>query len=80
LSLAAVAGHCVIIVKVRVLEKLIPNQSVLALTAHTLALQNCMSLIPKMKKVLRVGLGFWATCLFLNNMAERVGFEFTFIT
>jgi hypothetical protein len=58
LPMAAVAGHCVTIVKVRVLEKLIPNQSVLALTARTWALQNCMSLIPKTKEVLRVGLGF----------------------
>jgi hypothetical protein len=40
------------------IEKLIPNQSVLALTARTLALQNCMSLIPKMKQTLRVGLEF----------------------
>jgi hypothetical protein len=40
------------------IEKLIPNQWVLALTARTWALQNCMSLIPKTKEVLRVGLGF----------------------
>jgi hypothetical protein len=40
------------------IEKLIPNQSVLALTARRCALQNYMSLIPKMKEVLRVGLGF----------------------
>jgi hypothetical protein len=31
----------------RPFEKLIPNQSVLDLTARTYALQNCMSLIPK---------------------------------
>jgi hypothetical protein len=31
------------------IEKLIPNLSVLALTARTCALQNCMSLIPKTK-------------------------------
>jgi len=37
------------------IEKLIPNQSVLALTARTWALQNCMSLIPKTKQALRVG-------------------------
>jgi hypothetical protein len=37
------------------IEKLILNQSVLALTARTWALQNCMSLIPKMKQALRVG-------------------------
>ena len=53
LPLAAMAGHCVTMV-----EKLIPNQSVLVLTARTWALQNCMSLIPKVKQVLRVGLGF----------------------
>jgi hypothetical protein len=49
LALAAVAGHYVAIVKMRVLEKLIPNQSVLALTARTCALQNRMWLIPKTK-------------------------------
>jgi hypothetical protein len=37
------------------IENLIPNQSVLALTARTWALQNCMSLIPKTKEALRVG-------------------------
>ena len=51
----ALAGHCVAIVKVRVLEKLIPNRSVLALTARTGAFQPCLSLIPKTKQVLRVG-------------------------
>ena len=40
------------------IEKLIPNPSVLALTARTWALQNCISLIPKTKQALRVGLGF----------------------
>jgi len=35
--------------------KLIPKQSVLALTARTWSLQNCMSLIPKTKQALRVG-------------------------
>jgi len=40
------------------IEKLIPNQSVLALTARPCALQHYMSLIPKTKEVLRVGLGF----------------------
>jgi hypothetical protein len=39
LAVVAVAGHCVIIVNVRVLEKLMPNQSVLALTARTWGLQ-----------------------------------------
>ena len=37
------------------IEKLIPNPSVFALTAGTLALQNSMSLIPKTKQALRVG-------------------------
>jgi hypothetical protein len=36
-------------------KKLIPNQSVLALTARNCALQNCMLLIPKTKQALRVG-------------------------
>jgi hypothetical protein len=58
------AGHGVTIVKVRVPEKLIPNQSVLALAAHTYALQNCMSLIPIRKKALRVGLVIPITRLF----------------
>ena len=31
------------------IEKLIPNQLVLSLTAHIWALQNCMSFIPKVK-------------------------------
>ena len=35
LALAAVADHCVDIVKMRMLERLIPNQAVLALTAST---------------------------------------------
>ena len=34
-----------------VLEKLLPNQEVFALTDHTGALQNCMSLITKAKEV-----------------------------
>jgi len=54
-ALAAVADHGVTIVKVRVLEKLIPNQSIFALTARTWAPQNFMSLIPKTIEVLRVG-------------------------
>jgi hypothetical protein len=33
-------------------KKLIPNESVLALTARTWALQNCMSLIRKTKQAL----------------------------
>jgi hypothetical protein len=37
------------------IENLIPNQSVLALTARTWALQDSMSLIPKTKQALRVG-------------------------
>lgn len=54
-ALAAVAGHGVTIVKVRVLEKLIPNQSIFALTARIWAPQNFMSFIPKTIEVLRVG-------------------------
>jgi hypothetical protein len=37
------------------IEKLIPNQSVLALTARTWALQNCTSLIPKNETDLESG-------------------------
>jgi hypothetical protein len=59
------------------IEKLIPNQAVLALTARTCAMQNCMSLIPKTKEILRVGLGFPGNFFIFNNLAERVGFEFT---
>ncbi len=33
------------------IEKLILNQLVLSLTAHTWVLQNCMSFIPKMKPI-----------------------------
>lgn len=69
------AGHGVTIVKVRVPEKLIPNQSVLALTAHTYALQNCMSLIPNRKRDPESGSGDTNNSFILNDMAERVGFE-----
>jgi hypothetical protein len=79
LPLAAVAGHCVTIVKVRVLEKLLPNQLLLALTARTWSLQNCRSLIPKTKQALRewamMNLRILSNFFILNNMAERVGFE-----
>jgi hypothetical protein len=80
LPLAAVPGHCVTVVSVRVLGKLIPNQSVLALTARTWALQNCMSLIQKTKEVLESGFRILSNLFILNNMAERVGFEFMLIT
>jgi hypothetical protein len=59
------------------IEKLIPNQSVLALTARTWALQNCMSLIPKTKTGPASGFGIPSNLFILNNLAERVGFEFT---
>ena len=49
-ALAAVAGHCVTLVKVRAFEGMISNQSVLALTDRTWALKSCMSLIPKGKE------------------------------
>jgi hypothetical protein len=61
----------------REIEKLIPNQSVLALMAHTWALQNCMSLIQKTKEVLESGFRILSNLFILNNMAERVGFEFS---
>ena len=60
------------------LEKLIPNQSVLALTVHTWALQNCMSLIRKTKQALRgamMDLRTLSNLLIFNKLAERVGFE-----
>ena len=59
------------------IKKLIPNQSVLALTARTKALQNCMPLIPKTKRDPESGVRIPRNFFILNNMAERVGFEFT---
>jgi len=59
------------------IKKLIPNQSVLALTARTWALQNCMPLIPKTKRGSESGFSILSNLFILNNMAERVGFEFT---
>ncbi len=50
---------------------------VLALTARTWALQNCMSLIPKTKTDSESGFVILRNLFILNNMAERVGFEFT---
>src|SRR5579864_8146467 len=58
-------------------RELIPNPSVLALTDRTGALQNCMSLTPKRKHIPESGLGIQRNCFIFNNMAERVGFEFT---
>jgi hypothetical protein len=57
------------------IEKLVPNQSVLGLTARTWALQNCMSLIPKTKRDPESGSWDHNNSFILNNMAERVGFE-----
>ena len=59
------------------LEKLIPNQSVLALTAPTWTLQNCMLLIPKTKTGPESGFMSLGNSFVLNYMAERVRFEFT---
>ena len=59
------------------IEKLVPNQSVLGLTARTWALQNCMSLIPKDETGPESGFMNPRNLFILNNMAERVGFEFT---
>jgi hypothetical protein len=56
------------------IKKLIPNQSVLALTARTWALR---PLIPKTKRGSESGLMILSKLFILNNMAERVGFEFT---
>jgi hypothetical protein len=60
-----------------VLEKLIPNQSVLALTAPTWTLQNCMLLIPKTKTGPESGFMSLGNSFVLNYMAERVRLEFT---
>jgi hypothetical protein len=57
------------------IKKLIPNQSVLALTARTWALQNCMPLIPKTKRDSESGFRILSNLFILNNMAERVGKE-----
>jgi hypothetical protein len=59
------------------IEKLIPNQSVLALTARSWAFQNCMSLIPRTKHVPESGFRSPGNFFVLNKLAERVGFEFT---
>jgi hypothetical protein len=56
-------------------NSLIPNQSVLGLTARTRALQDCMSLIPKMKRDPESGSWDSNNSFIFNNMAERVGFE-----
>ena len=56
------------------IERLIPNQSGLVLAARSWAVQMCMYSFQKTKESLRVGLKFYANCLF-ENMAERVGFE-----
>jgi hypothetical protein len=56
-------------------RKLIPNQSVPGLTARTLAMRNCMSLIPKTKRDPESGSWDSNNSFILNNMAERVGFE-----
>ena len=57
------------------IEKLIPNQSVLALTALTWAWQNCMSLIPKTKETPESGFRVLDNLFIFKKMAERVGFE-----
>jgi hypothetical protein len=57
------------------IRKLIPNQSVLALTARTWVLQNCMSLIPRTKRGPESGFKIMGNFFILNNMAERVGFD-----
>jgi hypothetical protein len=57
------------------IEKPIPNQLVLSLTAHTWALQNCMSFIPKMKPSTESGRWDLSKLFVFSNMAERVGFE-----
>jgi DNA replication protein DnaC len=56
-------------------RKLIPNQSVLALTDRTWALQSRMPFIPKAKMNPESGLRNRSNFFIFNNMAERVGFE-----
>jgi hypothetical protein len=54
------------------------SQSVgFSLTARSWALRNCMSLILKTKEILRVGFRIVSNLFIFNNMAERVGFEFS---
>jgi hypothetical protein len=59
------------------IEKVIPDQSVLALTARPWASHNSMSLIPKKKEVPESGFRILGNFFILNSLAERVGFEFT---
>lgn len=54
-------------------KKLIPNQSVLALTARTWALQDCMSLISRRNRPTKNGFYELRNSIILNNAAERVG-------
>ena len=58
------------------IEKLILNQLVLSLTAHTW-LQNCMSFIPKMKPSTESGRLDLGKLFVFSSMAEIAGFEFT---
>ena len=71
------APTCVCKIPPSSIEKLIPNQSVLALTAPTWTLQNCMLLIPKTKTGPESGFMSLGNSFVLNYMAERVRFEFT---
>jgi hypothetical protein len=54
-----------------------PYQSVFTLTDRAWALQSCMSVIPKKKKDPESGLLTSCKRFVFNNMAERVGFEFS---
>jgi hypothetical protein len=65
-------------VKVRVLAQVGSDlASVLALTARTWASKKGMSLIPKDERVPESGPRILSNLFIFNNMAERVGFEFT---
>src|SRR5260370_39149406 len=57
------------------IEKLIPNNWILALTARTWAFQNCMSLIRRTKHVPESGFRSPGNFFILNKLAERVGFS-----
>jgi len=71
------APTCFFKIPLRPTERLILSQSVLPLTAPAKVLQNCMLIIPKMKAGRESGFMSPGNSFILNNMAERVGFEFT---
>ena len=75
MALAAVAGHCVAIVKMRVLEKLIPNQSLFSLNGTRLSLAKLYVTHSKDERGSESGFRILSNLFILNNMAERVGLK-----